>query len=200
MSAQVGIWSFTIRYAQLHVAGTTEQQAADYLLTSLAVFIAGRFVTTGIIRLNILRVHTILGIYAIAACALSVLAVLSRNAFGLWCIVSISFFMSLMFPTIFAVALGCLDRNDVKLASSFLVMAIVGGAVITAIMGLLSDMFGIALAFIVPAICFAGVAVFAFLVAPSAEVPAEAPKGDKCECEDNDDVVSVASQEAIFAL
>jgi FHS family L-fucose permease-like MFS transporter len=217
VGAQVGIWSFTIRYAQTHVPGTTEQEAADYLLASLAVFIAGRFATTGLIKLNVLKVHTILGAYAITASALSIVAMLSRSRLGLYCIVATSFFMSSMFPTIFAVALASLQKDDVKLASALLVMAIVGGAVITLVMGVLSDVFGIAVAFIAPAACFVGVALFAFCVAGSA--PSDSsnkvelnvthcqstagrgnePNGGAGEGGDAG-VVAAASQQQLFAL
>jgi len=161
VGAQVGVWSFTIRYAQVNVPNTTEQQAADYLIVSLVIFIAGRFVTTVVIGCFPDNDHMLLLAYAVSAAVLSTAGVVVQSKLGLWCIVAVSFFMSTMFPTIFSLSLLSVPEH-VKLAASLLVMAIVGGAVITAVMGLLSDQFGINIAFLVPAVCFAEVAAYAF--------------------------------------
>merc|ERR1712046_387243 len=80
VGAQVGVWSFTIRYAQVHVAGTSEQRAADYLLISLLIFIAGRFITTALLGVLSGSDHIILSVYAVLASLLSAAGAVERSA------------------------------------------------------------------------------------------------------------------------
>ena len=155
VGAQVGIWSYTIRYVQLNVPGTTEQQAADYLLASLLAFVVGRFSTTKLIRTEFVSIYAILKAYACIACLLSLSSAFLQNRHGCFCLVSISFFLSTIFPTIFSLALAPLsDDAHRKVGAALIVMSIIGGAVVTAIMGGISDLIGISMAFIVPAVCF----------------------------------------------
>jgi len=159
VGAQIGIWSFLIRYAQGTLPGTPERDAANYLTASLVIFMLGRFIGTGMMRFT----HPIklLAIFAFINISLGAIAVACPGRIGIAALVATSFFMSIMFPTIFAVGLHGLDDDDRKLGSSFLVMAIVGGAVLTAAMGAVSDGLGIASAMAVPMVSFAVVLAFA---------------------------------------
>ena len=159
VGAQVGVWSYLIRYAQATVPGTPEKAAANYLTVSLLAFLAGRFAGTGLMRY--IAPARLLAAFAIINILLSTTAIVHPGSVGIGALVVMSFFMSVMFPTIFSLGLGGLDDRDRKLASSFLVMAIIGGAVLTAVMGAVSDVAGIARAMGVPTLCFAVVLVFA---------------------------------------
>jgi MFS transporter, FHS family, L-fucose permease len=159
VGAQVGVWSYLIRYAQATVPGTPEKAAANFLTISLLIFMAGRFAGTALMRY--ISPRRLLATFAIINILLSTTAVVLPGNVGIAALVVMSFFMSVMFPTIFSLGLGGLDDNDRKLGSSFLVMAIIGGAVLTAVMGAVSDAAGIARAMGVPTLCFAVVLVFA---------------------------------------
>ena len=160
VGAQVGIWSYLIRYAQVTMPGTPEKSAANYLTLSLIAFLLGRFLGTALmIRIapgRLLAASSMMNILLV------LFAVVRPGGIGMSTLVLSSFFMSVMFPTIFVLGLRGLGDQDRKLGSSFMVMAIIGGAVLTALMGALSDAFGIALAMSVPAVCFAVVTGFAF--------------------------------------
>lgn len=159
VGAQVGVWSFLIRYTQAEVPGTPEKSAANFLTGSLLAFMVGRFVGTAAMRFA--APSRILAIYGVAACGLVGFAILHPGQSGVWALVATSFFMSVMFPTLFALGLDGLGTTERKLGASFLVMAIIGGAVLTALMGAISDVAGIANAMSVPLACFAAVAAFA---------------------------------------
>jgi FHS family L-fucose permease-like MFS transporter len=159
VGAQVGVWSYLIRYAQATVPGTTEQRAADFLTVSLVAFMAGRFAGTWF--MNYVDPARILAAYAAIAAGLAGVSVLGPGRVGIGALVATSFFMSVMFPTIFAMGLRGLDNETRKIGSSFLVMAIIGGAILTALMGAVSDAAGIEHAMAVPMICFIVVLSFA---------------------------------------
>ncbi|HEU0276290.1 MAG TPA: L-fucose:H+ symporter permease [Rhodanobacteraceae bacterium] len=160
VGAQVGVWSFTIRYAQGTVPGTPERRAADFLMASLVLFTLGRFAGTALMR-RVAPQHLLAG-FALANVLLCALGVGAPGMVGLLALVAVSFFMSVMYPTIFALGVDGLGDAERKFAASLLVMAIVGGALPTALMGALSDAFGIAHAMLVPLGCFAIVALFAW--------------------------------------
>ena len=159
VGAQVGIWSYTIRYVQAEVPGTPEKLAASLLIVALALFTVGRFTGAALMRrLDPLRLLTIFGVINTVLC---VLAATIGQAAGAGALLLSSFFMSIMFPTIFAASLRGLG-DLTKLGSSLIVMSIIGGAVWTAAMGLISDVTGlIRLAMLAPAACFIVVAAFA---------------------------------------
>nr|WP_242123785.1 L-fucose:H+ symporter permease [Sphingobium sp. Sx8-8] len=157
VGAQVGLWSFTIRYAQANV-GMAERSGADALFVSLLLFSTGRFLGTALMaRVPPVR---LLAIFAAVSLALAIVAGTIGGRIGLYAMVSASFFMSIQFPTIFALGvegLGSLRR----VGSSLIIMTIIGGAALTALMGLVSDLAGIATAMLVPAFGFAVVMAFA---------------------------------------
>lgn len=158
VGAQVCIWSFLIRYGQEAVPGTGEKTLANYLMGSLVVFMVGRFVATAL--MGRFRAAWLMWVYALANIALCAYAMLFPGHTGLLALAATSFFMSLMFPTIFALSVKNLGPLA-KAGSSLVVMAIIGGAVLTAVMGLVSDMTSIHTAVVVPLVCFAVIAIYA---------------------------------------
>jgi MFS transporter, FHS family, L-fucose permease len=160
VGAQVGTWSYFIQYAQQYTS--VPERVAGYLLTgTLAAFAVGRFFSAWLMQH--VRPHRLTGFYAIANTALALVAVLHPGWVGMWSLFLTSFFMSSMFPTIFA--LGIKELGDkTKIGGSVLVMSIIGGAVLTPAMGKLSEMGrGVALAYAVPVVAYCGVALYAFL-------------------------------------
>jgi FHS family L-fucose permease-like MFS transporter len=159
VGAQVGVWSFTIRYIQTEMPGTPERTAASVLIVALVLFMAGRFAGTALMsRVDPLRLLTA---FSLINAALALIAVMAGGLRGVVALTLTSFFMSIMFPTIFATSLRGLGPLT-KLGSSLVVMAIIGGAVLTAVMGLISDQSGtIRLAMLVPAAAFLVIAGFA---------------------------------------
>jgi len=159
VGAQVGIWSFLIRYAQVAVPGTGEHRAAGWLTLSLALFMVGRFAGAALMG-RVAALPLLAGFAGIAALLCTVAAVLGGAA-GIAALVATSFFMSIMYPTIFAESVAGLGPRT-KSAAALLVMAIIGGAVLTAAMGYVSDASGSMLwAMLVPAGCFLVVLAFA---------------------------------------
>lgn len=159
VGAQVGIWSYLIRYAEHAVPGIGAQRAAWLLTVSLALFMAGRF--AGAVLLARFDGARLMGLFAAINVALSLVAVVMGGVTGLAALVATSFFMSIMYPTIFILSLHGLGPLT-KAGASMIVMAIVGGAILTMAMGLLSDLAGtIRVAMLVPALCFVVVALYA---------------------------------------
>ncbi|MES1201070.1 MAG: L-fucose:H+ symporter permease [Pseudomonadota bacterium] len=160
VAAQVGVWSFTIRYTQHVRPGTAEHDAANFLLLSIVFFTIGRFVGTALMG----KVHPerLLGLYALAAMALTLIAALAGGDVGLYSLAGVSFFMSIMFPTIFASAIRGLGPLT-KAGSSFLVMAIIGGALMAPLMGGISDASSMQTAMFAPAACFAVILAYALI-------------------------------------
>ncbi|WP_347330150.1 L-fucose:H+ symporter permease [Marinimicrobium locisalis] len=158
VGAQVCIWSYMIRYGQAALPGAGEKTLADYLAASLVAFMIGRFVATAL--MGRVAPARLMLIYALANIVLCAVAMLAPSRVGLVALAGTSFFMSLMFPTIFALSLRGLGALT-KAGSALLVMAIIGGAVITALMGLVSDLTAIHWAVGVPLVCFFVVAAFA---------------------------------------
>ena len=157
VGAQVCAWSFTIQYAQ-DVVGVPASHAGWYLQASLILFLISRFVMTYL--LGIIRPTKLLFVMALLGVVLALTAVLVPSMVGLIAVVAISVSLSLMFPTIYGVALQGLGP-DTKFGAAGLVMAILGGALMPPIMGLIMDSSGTAAGFIVPAVCLAFVAAYA---------------------------------------
>ncbi|MFZ5972509.1 MAG: L-fucose:H+ symporter permease [Bacteroidota bacterium] len=152
VGAQVGIWGITINYIVDLIPGTSREAASkEYMAIGTFLFVAGRFLGTWL--LTFIKDHQLLAYYGAAAVVLCAAGIFGEGKVAVYAILSINFFMSIMFPTIFA--LGVKDLGEqTKLASSFLIMAIVGGAIIPPFMGLLADHVGIQASFILPAVCF----------------------------------------------
>ncbi|MDH7637250.1 sugar MFS transporter [Sphingomonas oryzagri] len=159
VGAQVGVWSFLIRYAAVALPALGTRHAAWLLTGSLVLFMGGRFAGSALMA-RISGARLMLA-FALIDAALCLLAVATGGAVGVGALVLSSAFMSIMYPTIFVLALRGLGPLT-KPGSSLIVMAIIGGAVLTALMGLLSDWAGtIRAAMLVPAACFLIVALFA---------------------------------------
>jgi FHS family L-fucose permease-like MFS transporter len=157
VGAQVCAWSFTIQYA-MDVLGVPKSRAGWYLQASLIVFLIARFVMTWL--LGIFRPTKLLFAMGALGAVLAVVAVFSQNMLGLIAVVGISLSLSLMFPTIYGVALQGLGK-DTKFGAAGLVMAILGGALLPMVHAKVMDAVGTAEGFIVPAVCLAGVALYA---------------------------------------
>jgi FHS family L-fucose permease-like MFS transporter len=158
VGAQVGTWSYFILYVRSSTG--LGDKAAGYMLTgTLAAFAVGRFSSAWLMKH--FHSRSMLGIYAVANVVLGLVGVMQPNWVGVVCILTTSFFMSIMFPTIFALGLkGMGDKT--KTAGSLLVMAILGGAALTKVMGALRDASGLQAAYLVPVVCFACVALYAW--------------------------------------
>jgi len=102
-------------------------------------------------------------VYSVINVILGIVAVAHPSWMGAMCLLTTSLFMSIMFPTIFALGLKGMGEKT-KTAGSFLVMAILGGAALTKLMGILADKSGLQAAYLVPVICFAGVGLYGLLV------------------------------------
>lgn len=169
VGAQVCIWSFMIRYGQKALPGLGEKALADFLIWSLVAFMIGRFVATAL--MSKFRAAGLMLWFALVNIALCGVAMASPNLIGMLALAATSFFMSLMFPTIFALSLRGLGERA-KAGSSLLIMAIVGGAVLTAVMGGVSDISSINLAVVVPLGCFVVIAIFSRVSLRRHPVPA----------------------------
>jgi MFS transporter, FHS family, L-fucose permease len=162
VGAQVGIWSFTIRYVQAEIPGTPEKTATNVLILAIVLFTVGRF--SGTLLMRWFDAFRLLFMFAILDAILCAIAALAGGALGTTALTIASFFMSIMFPTIFAGSIRGLG-DLTKIGSSLIVMAIIGGAVLTGVMGKLSDITGqIRLAMLVPLACFIAVAAFALVM------------------------------------
>lgn len=170
VAAQVCTWTFLLQYVQQAINGSLELGA--YLLQiSLIVFLLSRFLMTWVI--GKIRATKVLAALAVLAVVLCVYAMFFPNITGVIALVGVSFCLSLMFPTIYGVALQGLGPAT-KLGAAGLVMAIVGGAIMPLIQGATLDATSPAVSFIVPAACFAVVAAFAFYDLRAPEQPAVA--------------------------
>jgi FHS family L-fucose permease-like MFS transporter len=158
IGAQVGVGSFFIRYAK-YVANVGEKEAA-FLLGSIAMvgFMVGRF--AGTFFMKFIDAAKLLSIYAGISVLLLVVALVTKGNVALYAVMAVPFFMSIMFPTIFALGIKGLGK-ETKIASSVLVMSIIGGGVAPLFMGLISDKTGsIQMAYIVPLLCFVVILYF----------------------------------------
>ena len=156
VGAQVGTWSYFIQYVQDYTH-QPEKHAGLFLTGTLVAFAVGRF-SAPLLMKRIAAARLML-LYAVANALLLVYAVLEPGWAGMWAVFLTSFFMSIMFPTIFALGLEGLGPL-VKLGGSLLVMAIVGGAALTPIMGWISQHGGIARAYSVPLFSYLVIAWF----------------------------------------
>ena len=152
VGAQVGVGSFFIRFTK-YVVDMPEKEAA-ILWGSIAMvgFMVGRF--TGTFFMRYIKPAKLLSLYAFINIVLLAVALMTKGYVAVYAVIAVPFFMSIMFPTIFALGIKELGE-ETKLASSFLVMSIIGGGLAPLLMGLISDQTGsMQIAYIVPLICF----------------------------------------------
>ena len=162
VGAQIGVWSFTIRLVMKEL-GMVEAQAATLYLISIIGFCTSRFVYTWLMKYVSPERLLVAGGILSALCALCV--VLTGGWLCVVMLILISIFMSLMFPTIYGIALGSVSQgdhpDDTKIGASGLIMAILGGALITPLQGMVSDAAGINISYLVPMGCFLVVLFYA---------------------------------------
>ncbi|WP_276390456.1 L-fucose:H+ symporter permease [Eudoraea chungangensis] len=170
VGAQIMCWTYIYQYAEN--IGISNQQAVNYAYIALGIFLLGRFLCTYL--LNFMNSGKLLMILSFGAVVFAIGAIFIEGITGLYSLVLISFCMSLMFPTIYGIALQGLGE-DAKPASAFLVMAIVGGAFMPILQGLILDIGGpnyadttilgvaeVNFSFILPLICFLVVALYGY--------------------------------------
>ena len=135
VAAQIMVWTFIIQYADN--LGINKATAQTYNIVAMVLFLCGRFISTMLMRY--VNTRLLLALFAIGAglCTLGTIFIVGLG--GLYCLVGISVFMSLMFPTIYGIALENVDAEDASLGAAFLVMAIVGGAIMPPLQGMIID-------------------------------------------------------------
>ncbi|MGH9596872.1 MAG: L-fucose:H+ symporter permease [Edaphobacter sp.] len=160
VGAQISSWSNLILYMKQYTA-VTERHASYYLTGVLVALAVGRFVSTPLMKY--VSPSRMLGFYGVANVLLMAVTVTQPGIVGAWGVVASGFFLSIMFPTIFALGLKGLGPNT-KLAGSLLVMAIVGGALFPLVLGFIAKNTGsLAKGYVVPLVGFVVVAVYGFL-------------------------------------
>ncbi len=157
VGAQVGIGSFFIRYC-LQDQVLQEKTAASYLSIALFLFMSGRFLGSWIMKY--IASNKLLAAYSIINIALLLTSIFAGGTIGIYTLMATQFFMSIMFPTIFSNGIKGLG-SDMQIASSLMVMTIVGGAICPLAMGAISDASEIRFAFLVPIISFGIIYLFA---------------------------------------
>lgn len=173
VGAQVGAASFVIRFVEHTVPGTPDKLAARFLMLHLVGFMLGRFFSAAILKY--IKASKLLAVFAVGGIAAGAAAVGGSGMLAVWMVVLLGFFNSMMFPTIFALSLEGLSGADRKFGASLLVMSIVGGAVLPAVMGLVSDRSSIQTAFLVPIVCYVYVLYFALLGHRPSPAPLPSP-------------------------
>ena len=159
VGAQVGTWSNLIPYLKTYTA-FSERESAFFLTGTLLMFAAGRIVSTPLMRL--IAPTQMLTAYSIVNVLLLAIGIARPGIVGVWAILVTSFFMSIMYPTIFAIGIKGL-RGDTKLGSSLIVMAVLGGAVYPPLMGLVRERSGsLAIAYTLPLLAYLVVAFYGF--------------------------------------
>jgi len=174
VGAEVSIGSVLVNYLSMpHIGhGLTEQQATHYVSMYWGGALVGRLVGSAL--LTRIDPRKLLGVFALAAAAMLLATMLSSGDMAKWTVVSIGLFNSIMFPTIFALGIERLGPMTGK-ASSLLIMAIVGGAIIPVAMGWLADRYGLQHAFLLPMLCYGYILYYALRgsrVEPIAPSPA----------------------------
>jgi FHS family L-fucose permease-like MFS transporter len=166
-------WTYIYQYAE--GIGMSSVTAGYYQMAAFVLFTIGRAIGTYLLRF--ISSGKLLMYFAVLAMFFALGTIFIQSIVGLYCLVAISFFMSLMFPTIYGIALGDLSEEQSKVGSAGLVMAIVGGALMPKLQGIIIDAGGNGVAdisimgvsevnfsFILPLLCFAFIAWYGFTV------------------------------------
>lgn len=160
VGAQIGVWSYTIRYVMQELQ-LDEDDASFYYMASLGLFAGCRFIFTALMKY--ISAKTLLLITALTAALCTLIVIYGNGLTGVYALIAISGCMSLMFPTIYGLGIRGLGY-DTKIGGSGLIMAILGGAVIPAVQGQVSDFAqDIHLAFWVPLLCFLVIGLYAYM-------------------------------------
>ncbi|MDH5381497.1 MAG: L-fucose:H+ symporter permease [Cyclobacteriaceae bacterium] len=158
VGVQICVWSFTIRYVMENSDIVSEEIASNYYLASIVVFSVSRFIFTALMRY--ITPTKLLHSMALIGTVLCIAVIFVGGWIGIYSVIGISICMSLMFPTIYGLGLEDVG-DDRKLGGSFIIMAIVGGAVLTPVQAMISDASTINLSFTIPLICFLVIVYFA---------------------------------------
>ena len=159
VGAQVGTWSYFIPYAE-SATGVGDKAAGFMLTGTLACFGIGRFSSAWLMKH--FHARAMLGVYSVVNIVLCLVAVVLPGWVGVGCLLITSLFMSVMFPTIFALAIKGMGAKT-KTAGSIIVMAMIGGAALTKIMGYVSVATSIQVAYLVPVVAYIGIGLYAWL-------------------------------------
>ena len=135
VAAQIMVWTFIIQYADR--LGINKATAQTYNIVAMVLFLSGRFISTFLMRY--VNTRLLLAIFATGAALCTLGTIFIQDIVGLYSLVGISVFMSLMFPTIYGIALENVNAEDASLGAAFLVMAIVGGAIMPPLQGMIID-------------------------------------------------------------
>ena len=164
VGAQITCWTFIIQLCTdiLMAEGYTEQMAEiksqQLNIIAMVLFCCSRFISTWLMKY--ISPAKMLAVYALFAAVAIVVVIMNQGRLSLYSLVATSAFMSLMFPTIYALALGTV-KGDIEIGSAGLIMAILGGSVLPPVQALIIDAGHVALSFIVPFICFVVVLIYA---------------------------------------
>lgn len=163
VAAQIMVWTFIIQYADN--LGIDKATAQNYNIFAMLMFLSFRFLSTFLMRY--VNSGKLLAVFGVCACIATLGAILIEGMAGLYCLVAISAFMSLMFPTIYGIALVGVEKRDTELGAAFLVMAIVGGALMPPLQGMIIDcgnflgMPAVNVSYSLPLLCFVMITIYA---------------------------------------
>jgi len=163
VAAQIMCWTFIIQYAEN--LGVTKAQAQNYNIIAMGIFLSSRFIST--LLMKYMNSRLLLTIFSVGGFIMTLGAILIVGMPGLYCLIGISAFMSLMFPTIYGIALEGVGE-DATLGAAGLVMAIVGGALMPPLQGALIDLGTVGFlpavnfSFILPLICFVVIGIYGY--------------------------------------
>ena len=173
VGAQIMCWTYIYQYAE--AIGVSSETAANYQFGAFVLFLVGRAIGTYMLRF--VSPGRLLMYFSLLGALFSLGTMYIQGFYGLYCLVGISFFMSLMFPTIYGIALNGLKEEEAKIGAAGLVMAIVGGALMPKFQGMIIDLGGNAVndisimgvsevnfSFILPLICFLFIAYYGRIV------------------------------------
>lgn len=174
VGAQIMCWTFIVHYG-MEVVGLTLSQAQAWNIVAMIIFLSSRWICTFLMRF--ISPGKMLFSFALAGIVFTIGAIylggeikevtlfgkeLAYNT-GLLSLVMISAAMSLMFPTIYGIALNGMKEEEAKLGSAFLIMSIVGGAVLTKLQGVVKDAYGVRESFWLPVLCFVAIAIYGYI-------------------------------------
>jgi FHS family L-fucose permease-like MFS transporter len=162
VGAQIMCWTFIIHYGTMEL-GMTEAEAQGYNIVAMIIFASSRFITTYLMKY--FRSGQMLMVFAIGGMALVLGTIFIQGMVGLYCLVGVSACMSLMFPTIYGIALRGLGA-DAKFGAAGLIMAIVGGSVMPPLQGAIIDLEtvfsypAVRVSFVLPLISFIVITIY----------------------------------------
>lgn len=158
VGAEVAIGSFMVNFlGESHIAGLSEQEAAKYLTYYWGGAMVGRFIGAAVMQK--IAPGKVLAFNAVAACVLVAVAMMASGSIAMWAILAVGLCNSIMFPTIFSLAVSGLGSHTSQ-GSGILCLAIVGGAVVPLAQGVFADLIGIQMAFFLPILCYLFIAYY----------------------------------------